>query len=193
MSEGQGAPAAGGGRGIVTLQDSATVVLVFGVIVGVGGAVYVVATGGGVVLVKGSAALMFALLAAGSLLNLVAQLQEGRDPAVRTEWGGLGGGLGGWSVSPALVHLLLGLVFGGLSWSTIPGPADVEADIRLQELREEQQKAKERKNEGSEPVVDGSGVDPAAAAAEGVAAPPTPGATTGTALEPAVGDGGVTQ
>jgi hypothetical protein len=41
---------------------------------------------------------------------------QGRTPLeVRSHWGGLGGGIGGIAISPAILHLLAALIFGVLT------------------------------------------------------------------------------
>lgn len=42
-----------------------------------------------------------------------ASVRGGDWPRLETSWGGLGGGLGGWRLSPALACLLGALLFGG--------------------------------------------------------------------------------
>lgn len=41
----------------------------------------------------------------------VSSLEDGQWPAFESHWGGLGGGLGGWRVSPSLLYLLGALGF----------------------------------------------------------------------------------
>ena len=61
--------------------------------------------------------LLLVSLLVGSLLLLFLALREtarGRPPSLETSWGGFGGGLGGWHLSPALTYLLAALFLGGL-------------------------------------------------------------------------------
>ncbi|MCB9765067.1 MAG: hypothetical protein H6739_35160 [Alphaproteobacteria bacterium] len=41
-------------------------------------------------------------------------MTRGHWPTLESHWGGLGGGLGGWRISPSLVYLLGALWFGGM-------------------------------------------------------------------------------
>jgi hypothetical protein len=57
-----------------------------------------------------------------------------KDPrfAVETSWGGFGGGLGGWSLSPPLVYLIATLVLAGMlcmAVSKAAGPASPAKDM----------------------------------------------------------------
>lgn len=59
-----------------------------------------------------------AILGTGALSFLVllaASLAHGGRVEVRTYWGGLGGGLGGWRLSSAAVYLMGALAFGALT------------------------------------------------------------------------------
>lgn len=48
------------------------------------------------------------------LRQLVERMKAGESVEVQSHWGGLGGGLGGWRMSPAMVLLIVGIVlFGG--------------------------------------------------------------------------------
>lgn len=60
--------------------------------------------------------LLAALLggALGLLFLALAETARGGPPSLETSWGGFGGGLGGWSLSPALTYLLAALFLGGL-------------------------------------------------------------------------------
>jgi len=69
----------------------------------------------------GTAALFFGLLLAlllGASLALfflaVLETAGGGPPGVQSSWGGLGGGLGGWRLSPSLVYFLGALFLAGL-------------------------------------------------------------------------------
>lgn len=42
----------------------------------------------------------------------VAAVRRGIFPAIESHWGGLGGGLGGWQMSPSLSYLVAAVVFG---------------------------------------------------------------------------------
>ncbi len=68
-----------------------------------------------------AAALLFGLLLAlllGAALALFflafTETAGGGPPSVESSWGGLGGGLGGWRLSPALVYFLGALFLAGL-------------------------------------------------------------------------------
>lgn len=50
------------------------------------------------------------LVAASRALSLLA---DGAAVELQTEWGGLGGGLGGWRLSPVVGLIFLALIFGG--------------------------------------------------------------------------------
>ena len=61
--------------------------------------------------------LLLAVLLGGALALLFLALAEtaaGGPPSLETSWGGFGGGLGGWNLSPALTYLLVALFLGGL-------------------------------------------------------------------------------
>ena len=64
-------------------------------------------------------------------------VQRGEWPRFETSWGGLGGGLGGWRLSPALACLLGALVFGcafTLATLYLPGAARPEGAM-IEEAR----------------------------------------------------------
>lgn len=68
-----------------------------------------------------TAALLFGLLLAVLLGAALAffflaftETARGGPPSVESSWGGLGGGLGGWRLSPALVYFLTALFLAGL-------------------------------------------------------------------------------
>ena len=50
----------------------------------------------------------------GFIGGFVAAIHRGEWPRFETSWGGLGGGLGGWRISPALACLIGAMVFGAL-------------------------------------------------------------------------------
>lgn len=60
--------------------------------------------------------------------RLGASMREGAWPTLETHWGGLGGGLGGWRASPALIYLVGALWFGGLLAYTAQGDAPAAGD-----------------------------------------------------------------
>ena len=61
----------------------------------------------GLLFVLGSLTMWFA-----ALFSLA--MRASHWPAVETQWGGLGGGIGGWRVSPAFIYLFGTLAFGSL-------------------------------------------------------------------------------
>ena len=48
------------------------------------------------------------------LVLFVRMVERGVTPQVESNWGGLGGGLGGWRISPSLTYLVAAAVFGVL-------------------------------------------------------------------------------
>ena len=46
---------------------------------------------------------------------LVAEVSRGGSVAIESSWGGFGGGLGGWRLSPGFVYLLVVIVFGSMA------------------------------------------------------------------------------
>jgi hypothetical protein len=77
---------------------------------------------------------VFALAAAWPLLGLGHRMNRGERIAVTTHWGGLGGGLGGWELSPALVHLMgtcgaLGGLVWALEWGFRPDPSEQQKAV----------------------------------------------------------------
>lgn len=70
----------------------------------------------------GTLTLLFALL-------FLRAVERGEPPLFESHWGGLGGGLGGWRISPALAYLVATLLFGalvaGLTFQQIPGESEV--------------------------------------------------------------------
>lgn len=58
--------------------------------------------------------LVLGMATIGFLGGFTRELYRGEWPRLETNWGGLGGGLGGWRMSPALACLLGALVFGGV-------------------------------------------------------------------------------
>lgn len=59
---------------------------------------------------------------------LVSELRRGGPVAIESSWGGFGGGLGGWRLSPGFVYLLGVLVFGAMSSMTLLSLATRESD-----------------------------------------------------------------
>jgi hypothetical protein len=72
-------------------------------------------------LIFGSATALFLIMLFYSMvINVPVQIE--------THWGGFGGGMGGWRLSPTLAYLVAALVFGGLFTTTLlvlrdPGPS----------------------------------------------------------------------
>lgn len=62
---------------------------------------------------RGGLLLMLALLTVASALTTLAMLRSGGPIGVRSYWGGLGNGMGGWQVLPTTVAFLLTLTFLG--------------------------------------------------------------------------------
>lgn len=62
---------------------------------------------------------LFGALTLLLVLRLFRALQLGDTPRVENHWGGFGGGLGGWQLSPSLVFLLASLAFAILTLTTI--------------------------------------------------------------------------
>jgi hypothetical protein len=59
--------------------------------------------------------LLFASIALMFLTRLTRSLEGGESLAVESHWGGLGGGVGGWRVSPPLGYLFCVMTFGALA------------------------------------------------------------------------------
>ena len=58
-------------------------------------------------------------------------MQQEGWPGLETHWGGLGGGLGGWRVSPSVIYLLGALSFGGiLAWS-LPKVVEMPVEVPM--------------------------------------------------------------
>ena len=72
---------------------------------------------GALVLLLGGAALM-------ALVTLLFELASGKDVGIESHWGGLGGSLGGWSLSSPIVALLIVLsCLGGIVALVAPPPS----------------------------------------------------------------------
>lgn len=67
--------------------------------------------------------LVLGMATVGFLVGFTREIERGEWPRIETSWGGLGGGLGGWRMSPALACLLGALVFGGVFAASATGPA----------------------------------------------------------------------
>lgn len=79
-------------------------------------------TAAGLLALVGSLALLFG----GRFFSAVG---DGDRPRIETNWGGLGGTMGGWSVSSSVVYLLAALFFGGLTVAVgLRAVASVEAN-----------------------------------------------------------------
>ncbi len=70
----------------------------------------------------------FVVAALGSALfvmvwGLLRSVERGESIEVTTHWGGLGGGLGGWRVSPPVIFLVGTLCFGGMLLAVVAKPA----------------------------------------------------------------------
>jgi hypothetical protein len=65
----------------------------------------------GLVIFGSATALFLIMLFYTMLINVPVQ--------VETHWGGFGGGMGGWRLSPTLAYLVAALVFGGLFTTTL--------------------------------------------------------------------------
>ena len=61
---------------------------------------------------------LMTLVFTGSFLR---EMWRDRPVKIETSWGGFGGGLGGWWLSPSLVYLIASLVFGSLLCMTVVG------------------------------------------------------------------------
>jgi hypothetical protein len=103
---------------------------------------------------------LLAALIGGALALLFLALVEtagGGPPSLETSWGGFGGGLGGWNLSPALTYLLAALFLGGLfgvlasqvaespafhTWAGMPEPGEPE------EIEEDEEPAEKIEDDG---------------------------------------------
>jgi hypothetical protein len=74
----------------------------------------------GVLILLGLATLAF-------VVGLLLVLRKDSPTEIETHWGGYGGGLGGWRVSPALVLLIAALAFGGMLCMALVGVAGTSA------------------------------------------------------------------
>src|SRR5262245_39996121 len=61
------------------------------------------------------------------VINLVRQIGRGDLPRLDSHWGGFGGGLGGWQISPSLMYLVASIAFAILTVTTLGRAA---ADLR---------------------------------------------------------------
>jgi hypothetical protein len=59
-------------------------------------------------------AVLVSVLLVRVVLALAREIREGNPPGVESHWGGFGGGMGGWRLSPALSYLFATLVLAGL-------------------------------------------------------------------------------
>ena len=66
----------------------------------------------------------FFVAAAFAFTAMSRRLKEGLK--VTSHWGGLGGGVGGWCISPALAYLIMGIVCGLLSVGMLMSGEDVD-------------------------------------------------------------------
>jgi hypothetical protein len=48
------------------------------------------------------------------IVMLIRGLSRGYSPEIASHWGGFGGGVGGWRISPTIVYLIGALFFGSL-------------------------------------------------------------------------------
>lgn len=110
-----------------------------------------------------------------------ATMQEEGWPGMETHWGGLGGGLGGWRVSPSVVYLMGALSFGGLLAYSIPReievPVEVEVPYEVDPPKPEPAPAPQPQPAPAPTPPAATLVDPAPAAVtapDAVAAPATP-------------------
>ncbi|HKV12884.1 MAG TPA: hypothetical protein VJ725_32375 [Thermoanaerobaculia bacterium] len=73
-------------------------------------------------LVNGGLAVL-ALLTVVFTISFFREISQDRPAGIgiETSWGGFGGGLGGWKISPSLVYLLASLVFGSLLCMAVVG------------------------------------------------------------------------
>ena len=53
------------------------------------------------------------------LILLTVELRNGGPVSIDSAWGGFGGSLGGWRLSPGLVYLLIVIIFGAMSAMTL--------------------------------------------------------------------------
>lgn len=65
------------------------------------------------------AAVVFGLLLVITVPRFFVAVASEEGAAVEAHWGGFGGGLGGWRLSPALMYLLAIVFFGGLFTTTL--------------------------------------------------------------------------
>ncbi|MFO1081633.1 MAG: hypothetical protein U1E23_13520 [Reyranellaceae bacterium] len=72
-----------------------------------------VAATGSVSFVSATLILLFGSVALVAGANVVALIRSGETIELQSNWGGLGGGLGGWRLSRVTALLLLGLLFTG--------------------------------------------------------------------------------
>lgn len=110
--------------------------------------------------------------------------------AFETHWGGLGGGLGGWRVSPAAALCLLALI---LCSSTVavtlievpkPPPREKSTEQQAAEKKAADDKAAEPKASAAEASADKSADSPASKGAKPTATSETPAAPSGTSGTP---------
>jgi len=69
-------------------------------------------------------AILLMVLAVATILAIERALDGLKDSGfeIRSSWGGLGGGLGGWSVSPPVILVVLALAFIGAATATVIAP-----------------------------------------------------------------------
>ena len=108
-------------------------------------------------LLCGGAALLIGLTAAE-------QLKDGRTVEVTSHWGGLGGSLGGWRISPLVITIMLALIFlgaavtAGLDSSEGSGNTTVEEDgdtnTQAEDKEEREDKTADKEAADNEAAVD---------------------------------------
>ena len=65
-------------------------------------------------------------------------------PSVDTHWGGIGGGLGGWRISPSLAYLIAIIAFGAMFTTVLPAADKKDADRQDEKQDAEKAKAPEK-------------------------------------------------
>ncbi len=75
---------------------------------------------------EGSVIFVLGCLTVAFASGFTTTVRRGEWPRLETSWGGLGGGLGGWRISPALAWLLGALLFGSAFTFTTLSAAGLE-------------------------------------------------------------------
>ena len=58
-------------------------------------------------------------------------MQQEGWPGMETHWGGLGGGLGGWRVSPSVIYLVGALTFAGILSYSLPKVVEMPVEVSI--------------------------------------------------------------